>query len=251
MLKQGLRGSGIVIRLIPLLLVGLLASGCVVSTASVGPLQTESQSVELGDAEEVRVEIAMGAGELEVTGGAEELLEADFQYNVAELRPEVEYADGTLVVRQPETNGLPNLQNISDYRNEWDLRLYDEVPMDLSVDVGAGICTLQLAGLSLTGLDVRLGAGEYTIDLRGDWARDLNVSIEAGAASLTVQLPEDVGARVELEAGPHTVDAPGLTREGDFYTNAAYGASDVTLEIDLEMGIGEVNLEVGEAATAG
>ncbi len=183
------------------LFAALLLAGCG-SKARVGALRTESQSVELGDARSVRVEINMGAGDLEVTGGAEKLLEADFTYNVARLKPEVKYTDGTLVVRQPEVNGLPALRGITDFRNEWGLRLYDGVPMDLSVDVGAGASDLQLAGLSLTRLDVSLGAGKYTVDLSGDWARDLDVTIDAGAANISVRLPRDVGVRVEVEAGP-------------------------------------------------
>ena len=51
----------------------------------------------------------MGAGDLEVTGGAEKLLEADFAYNVARLKPEVQYTNGTLVVRQPEHERLARL----------------------------------------------------------------------------------------------------------------------------------------------
>jgi len=233
--------------LITLLIVGtLLLAGCG-SRARVGELQTESQSVELGDDESVRVEIDFGAGNLEVTGGAEKLLEADFTYNVAKLKPEVEYTDGTLHVRQPEIDGLPILQGITDFVNEWGLRLYDEVPMDLSVDMGAGTGDLQLAGLSLTGLNVNLGAGEYTVDLSGDWARDLDVAIDAGAANLRVRLPEEVGVRVKVESGPHTLFAPDLTKDGEFYTNAAYGESEVTLEIDLQAGIGQLYLEVEEA----
>ena len=42
---------------------GLLLSGCA-PELTVGALQTESQSVELGDAKSVGVEINMGAGEL-------------------------------------------------------------------------------------------------------------------------------------------------------------------------------------------
>ena len=221
----------------------LLLAGCG-SKARVGALQTESQSVELGDARSVRVEINLGAGDLEVTGGAEKLLEADFTYNVARLKPEVKYTDGTLVVRQPDVNGLPSLRGITDYRNEWGLRLHDEVPMDLSVDVGAGTSNLQLAGLSLTGLDVSLGAGKYTIDLSGDWARDLDVTIDTGAANITVRLPRDVGVRVVVDAGPTMIDAPGLTQDGNVYTNAAYGVSEVTMQVNMEAGIGQINLEV-------
>ena len=90
------------------LLGGLLLAGCV-PEARVGALQTESQSVELGDAKSVRVQIDMGAGDLKVKGGAEKLLEADFAYNVARLKPEVQYTNGTLVVRQPDDERLARL----------------------------------------------------------------------------------------------------------------------------------------------
>lgn len=136
-----------------------------------------------------------------MTGDADKLLEADFTYNVAKLKPEVGYTDGTLVVRQPNVEGLPVLRGITDYRNEWGLRLYDQVPMNLRVNMGAGNSDLKLAGLSLTGLDVILGAGKSTIDLNGDWVRDLDITIDAGAADVSVRLPRDVGVCVKVDGG--------------------------------------------------
>jgi len=229
------------------LFTAVLLAGCS-SQARVGALRTESQAVDLGNAKSVRVKIDMGAGDLRVTGGAEKLLEAEFNYNVAALKPVVAYTAGTLVIRQPEVNGLPGLRNIADFRNEWGLRLYDEVPMDLSVNMGAGTGDLELNGLSLTGLDVTAGAGEYTIDLTGNWTRDLDVTIDSGAAYITLRLPRDIGARVEVAEGPHTIDATGLTNDGGVYTNAAYGMSDVTLHVHVEAGIGGINLEVEDIA---
>src|SRR5512142_3334335 len=123
--------------LIAFVLAAALLAGCG-SRARVGELRSEAQSVELRNAKSVDVNINMGAGNLTVNAGSAKLLEADFTYNVAKLKPEVEYTDGTLVVRQPEVNGMPALQGIADFRNEWGLRLYDGVPMDLRVDVGAG-----------------------------------------------------------------------------------------------------------------
>jgi hypothetical protein len=224
---------------------GLLLGGCA-PRARVGELRTESQSVELGDASSVRIEIDFGAGDLQVSGGAQELLEADFTYNVARLKPEVEYEDGTLAVSQPDEKGLPDLRNITDFRNDWGLHLYDDLPMDLQVNVGGGTGDLQLAGLSLTGLDVSLGAGDFTVDLRGDWARDLDVTIDAGAADINVLLPEDIGVRVDVERGPVMIETSGLAKDGDVYTNAAYGVSEVTLQVDMDAGIGRINLEVEE-----
>lgn len=221
----------------------LLFTGCN-TRARVGPSQTESRSVELGDASSVRVQINMGAGNLEVTGGADKLLEAGFTYNVARLKPEVEYTDGTLVVRQPEAEGLPVLQDISDFRIDWDLRLHDQVPMELSVEMGAGNSDLQLANLSLTGLDITLGAGASKVDLRGDWQRDLDVTVDTGAANVTLLLPNEVGVRVEVDRGPTVIDAPGFVQVGNVYKNAAYGASAVTLHVNIQAGIGLINLEV-------
>ncbi len=230
--------------LIALVLVAaLLLAGCG-SQARVGALRTESQSVELGDAKSVRVKINLGAGDLELTGGADKLLEADFNYNVAILKPEVKYKNGTLVVRQPDYSGIPDLIGIGEYRNEWGLRLSDEVPMDLSVNMGAGTSDLKLAGLSLTGLDITLGAGTYTIDLTGDWPRNLDVTIDSGAAFITMRLPRDVGTRVVVDRGANLIDTTGLSQDGDVYTNAAYGVSEVTMQVNLKAGIGQINLDV-------
>lgn len=226
-----------------------LLAGCN-PALKVGALQTESQSVALGDAESLRVQILMGAGDLEVTSGAEGLLEADFTYNVARLKPVIDFTEDTLVVRHPNIEGVPSLLGITEYRNEWDLRLAGDVPMDMTVEMGGGSGDLQLAGLSVTGLDVNVGAGDYAIDLSGDWSQDADVAIDAGAANLRLQLPADVGARVEVDAGPHTVSTTGLTQAGPVYTNAAYGEAQVTLDVRIQAGIGHIDLDVVEAAAA-
>ncbi len=211
----------------------------------VGELHSEYHTVKLGDGRAVSVEIDFGAGKLELTGGAEKLLEGDFNYNVARLKPELAYTGGDrLVVRQPDVNGMPNWVNVAAFRNEWGLRLSDRVPMDLKVNVGAGSGDLKLAGLSLTGLYINVGAGTYTIDLTGDWARNLDVKIDAGAGLINVRLPREVGARVNVADGPHLIATGGLTLDGDAYTNAAYGVSNVTMRVDVEAGIGQVNLDV-------
>jgi outer membrane murein-binding lipoprotein Lpp len=241
--KQIMRTNYLLITRV--LFAALLLAGCG-SGARVGELRSESQSVDLDDAKSVRVEINMGAGDLEVTGGADQLLEADFTYNVDKLKPEVKYTDGTLVVWQPGAKGLSVLRDITDYRNEWGLRLNNEVPMDLSVDVGAGSSDLRLADLSLTGLAITLGAGGSTIDPSGDWARDLDVTINAGAGDIIVRLPRDVGTRVQVDAGVGTIESPGLEQDGNIYTNATYRESDMTLHVDIDAGVGQINLEVAD-----
>jgi hypothetical protein len=228
--------------LISILLVGILLLASCNPALRVGALQTESQSVKQGDAKSVSVNIDFGAGVLDVTGGAEDLLDADFTYNVSKIKPEVTYTDGTLKVSQPETKGMPALLSVTDFRNEWGLRLSNDVPMDLNVNVGAGTSNLKFAGLLLSGLGITLGASQGTIDLTGAWAHDLDVTIDAGASNITVLLPKNVGVHVVVDRGPTVIDTQGLTQDGDVYTNAAYGESGVTMHIDLKTGIGIVSL---------
>jgi hypothetical protein len=190
------------------------------------------------------VEIDLGAGELNVAGGADELMEADFTYNVAALKPDVEFRGRNLTIRQPEVD-IASFADLPDYRYEWDLRFNDDVPMDISINLGTGKMDLEMAGLSLTALEVDMGASRSTLDLTGDWASDFDTNIKGGVSSLTVHLPSSIGVRVEI-SGISRINASDLTKEGSAYVNDAYGKSDVTLDIFIEAGLGEINLEIGE-----
>jgi hypothetical protein len=213
-------------------------------TPRIGEMQRESQSVDLENAQSARAELRMGAGELNVSGGADALMEADFSYNVADWEPEVSYDvsgdTGELRVKQGSGGGIPG----GDARNEWEVRFNDAVPTDLHLEMGAGESTLNLDSLTLTGLELQMGAGEATVDLTGDYGRDLEASIQGGVGEATVLLPSKVGVRARAEGGIGEINAEGLQREGDSYVNDAYGGSDVTLEVDVQGGVGEINLEV-------
>ncbi|NIN65916.1 MAG: hypothetical protein GTO63_14735 [Anaerolineae bacterium] len=224
-------------------IVALLISGC----ATQGPPQTESQTVALGEAESVRVEIMMGGGALLVRGGAEDLLEADFTYRHQSWRPQVEYSvagsEGSLTIRQPSTlvvvpgGGVPA---------EWDLRLNSDVPMNMDITFGGGGGALDLGNLNLRRVDIKFGGGGAKIDLTGEWERDVDVSIIGGAGGVSLTLPRDVGVRVDVTRGLGSVDASGLRKEGDAYVNDVYGESDVTLQVDVVVGVGGVDLELGD-----
>ncbi|WP_420630549.1 toast rack family protein [Candidatus Leptofilum sp.] len=225
-----------------------LLAGCI-SQVAVGPTQTDSQSVELGDVDSVRVEIKMGIGELDVTSGASNLLDAEFTYNIEDWKPEVNYETrgdiGELQITQPggEINGIPD-DNI-EYR--WEIALQNDVPMSLDVDLGVGESNLTLGGLQLQTLVVDTGVGESTIDLTGNWQDDVDVEINGGVGEATIYLPDNVGLRVEANTGIGSLVVNGLQREGDsdLYTNESYGNADVNMTVDISGGIGEITVLVG------
>src|ERR671921_2071819 len=135
---------GVVVLLIAMMAAtAVLAGACGTqpggSQQQVGKMQSESNSVALENADSARAQLKMGAGELNITGGADQLMEADFSYNVAAWKPKVSYdvsgKKGELVVEQGSANG-GDLSGGA--RNEWDISLNDEVPTDLVVQMGAG-----------------------------------------------------------------------------------------------------------------
>jgi N-terminal domain of toast_rack, DUF2154 len=243
----------------------LLTTLAVVATgtsilAAVGPatadtLHTEHRVVTVGAARSVDVHLRIGAGRLQVGGGAPTLMEAHFRYNRDDWRPEIRYAvrvgHGRLTVRQPSANNAGNstpFQYASNDRNDWNVRLNSHVPLGLGVEEGAGTSTLQLGSLSLTGLDVKLGAGETTLNLAGNWLHSFDAMVRAGVGQLTIVLPRRVSARVTVQRGPGAsvgaIEANGLQQVGgNSYVNSAYGSSPVTVNVTIEQGVGTIVLE--------
>ena len=227
----------------------LTTVGCI-GGLEVGPTQTETETIERNDASSVRVDIQMGIGKLNVDGGANDLLDAGFTYNVPAWKPEVAYevrgGEGRLTVSQPDAEikslNIPD----SDIEYEWDLKLNDDVPMDLEIDLGVGESYLELGGLLLTDLDINMGVGETTVDLTGDWQQSVDINIDGGIGSTTVILPSNVGVQVKTETGIGSINVHGLIANGDTYSNAAYDSADVILTIDVNGGIGEINLQMEE-----
>jgi len=164
-------------------------------------------------------------------------------------KPEVRYDvtgdRGTLTIQQP--SGRHNYRGRTRY--EWDIRLNDQVPMTMNANLGAGKANLILAGLNLSHLNLNVGAGEADIDLDGAWQHDLAASIHGGVGKLTLHLPVDVGVRARMQGGLGAIHANGFTRKGDVYTNSTYGESKVSLNIDIQGGMGEVNLMLGGGGT--
>ncbi len=182
---------------------------------------------------------------MHITGGADQLMDGDFSYNVSEWKPKVSYdvsdQNGELVVKQGGAEGT-SLDGKA--RNEWDIRFNDEVPTDLVVQMGAGESDLDLDSLTLEGLVLQMGAGKTTVDLTGDYAKDFDASIQGGVGEATVLLPSGIGVKAKAVGGLGKINAEGLKRVGDSYVNDAYGEADVNLSVDVKGGVGEINLEV-------
>ena len=216
--------------------------GCEISTAPTGPTQHESKSVDLDKSEMARVNLKMGAGNLNIKGGSSKLVEADFTYNVPSWKPQFRYENtgvrGDLTIEEPSNSAVH--ENNTKYA--WDLRFNDDLPMDLTVNFGAGEADLNLGSMSLRSLDIEMGVGELKLDLRGQPKRSYNVKIRGGVGEATVHLPKDVGIEADAQGGIGGISASGLHKEEGRYINDALASAKTKIYLNIRGGIGNINL---------
>ena len=218
------------ISALSLAIVVLASLGCIQPVEKIGPLHNETSVASIVGAKAENVQVVMGLGELFLGGGAKDLMDANFIYNVVSWKPEVSYTtsndEGSLAIKQPAGGGA----SLSvDVKYQWIVRLNDKVPMNLSAILGTGDARLSLGGMMLTRLDVKAGASNVTLNLSGPWKRDLNASIASGVGDLTIILPRKTGTVVYVRQGIGSIEASsGLMSRDDTYINEAYGKTSTT-----------------------
>ncbi len=221
----------------------LVVSGCgLLRTTRVGETVTDTETIELGAANAVRVQVHMGAGVLAIAGDADSVVDATFRYNVSSWKPHIEYringSQGELVVDH-EGKLIPVGGSLI---NEWDLLLSNAVPIELEIETGAVESVLDFRGLDLAGLRINTGAGSTDVDLSSALDHDLEVRISGGLGDLSVKLPSDMGVKVSADSTIGGLTNSGLRRDGDTYVNQAYGSSPHTLFLKVSAGVGSINL---------
>lgn len=114
--------------------------------------------------------------------------------------------------------------------------------------MGAGQGILDLRDIRLSALDIDGGVGELKLDLSGERDQDLNVDIDCGIGSAMIYLPADIGVSVHINGGIGSVNAHGLYKKNGVYKNDAFGESDFAITIQIDAGIGSIELKTRKAS---
>lgn len=241
--SSGGRDTGWIIGLVVFFLILAAVSSSSMRHRRVDAATTHNtNTVDLQGANAVIATVEFGAGELDLSGGSQHLMDADFSYREYAGPPRVNYyvsgTTGNLSIRDTGEAGI----HFGGDDSHWDLKLANDVPLELNLKMGAGQGDFHTQGIEVTRLDVQIGAGEFDLDLTGPWKKDLNGEIHGGVGEATIRLPKDVGVSVHASGGLGSVDASGLHENGDEYFNDAYGKTPVTIHLNVEGGIGQINL---------
>ena len=188
-----------------LLLVAALAlTGC--SSEPAGPDLHVSQTIDRDTSELVRVNLDLSGGTIKVAGGTDKLAAATFNYGANASKPEVEYStsasDGNLIIKQSGSSST-----LAHTSKDWDLRLNQNVPMEIEVHIGSGEARLKLGVLTLRSVNVEIRRGRTRSGHRGSPKASYQVRVRGGAGNATIHLPSSVGVEAEATGAIGDIDA--------------------------------------------
>jgi hypothetical protein len=230
-------------RLLAVVGAAALLGGCGFDSVATDETRTETVSFEPDGTKTLRVELRMGGGELNVKSGTAKLMEGTFAYNVAEWKPVVDYraggtSTGELKLSQPNSSGSSFGHSV----NNWDVKLNDELSLDVTASLGAGEANLELGRMNLIRVDVSIGAGKLEVDLRGEPKRDYAVQIRGGVGETVVYLPKDVGIVATATKGIGDISTEGLESRDGAWVNPGRIGAPVTVRVDVKGGVGAIRL---------
>lgn len=228
----------------------LITTGCSALesiTFGKGKVNEFEVKVEKDSVRDLEVNLQLGVGEMNVSGGASEWVTGDIEYSNERMEPVVQYDldgdKGDIVIKQKKNVNVS--AGFSNMKNGWYLQLTNDVPIDLRVESGAADTNLDLRGLQLRELRVDAGVGDVEVDLSGGWQESFDVDIATGVGETTVILPESVGVQIKSEEGVGKANFDGFTSyRNNTYVNEAFETADVIITVKVETGVGEMNFQL-------
>ncbi|NLW55633.1 MAG: hypothetical protein GX050_03240 [Firmicutes bacterium] len=128
-------------------------------------------------------------------------------------------------------------------RSVWKLNLSPQLPWEIELQTGAIKGNLNLTGIPLHQLNLKIGASAMEIRLGGNGQYSL-VRIDTGASDLRIFVPVSVGLRVKLDGA---LTKTNLEASGLFFSNHRFVSENyesAAERIDLELNLAVSRLEI-------
>ncbi|HNT53974.1 MAG TPA: toast rack family protein [Anaerolineaceae bacterium] len=175
--------------IIPLIVLALVSMACSftvnIPTIKTGETQTTTLQEPIpAGTDPMRLEIEMGAGELDIRAGAQAFLEGTIECNVDAWQPDIRRSTNSVEITQQSTGNVSVPED--KLVNDWELRL-GNYPTDLSIKAGAYQGEIDLTGLPIVDLEIADGASQSTVtfDAPNPVAMD-RLRYETGASQVTL-----------------------------------------------------------------
>lgn len=195
---------------------------------SVGPggLVTAETVARQGDSE-LALTISYGSGALRLSGGATELVSVRSTHEDIDLQR----------IARSGTSASVSVRSRDDRMTlggrSWDVRVPSDIPVALTMALGAGSFDIDLTDVMITRALVNNGASDLTVHLPRPKG-SVPVTISTGASSVTLIMPAGAEYRVTTSGA--------LTTTNGLQESAGYAAAADRLTITLSSGVSTITI---------
>ena len=244
--KRGPKGIGSLIGAV-IVLVVLAASIWLVSnpiqSMKMSPGNAITQSLDGAKAARVNLEPPAGYLSVKVLEDSPSLLEGNIALQGSEsFSKDFSVQNGTAVLRLKGEGVYIGFGPTGSKSRKWDMRLNGGVPVDLSVNMGAGDANLDLSQLNLTAAQVNMAVGSTTMILPA--AGKLNITLSGAIQSVTLIMPPSTALRVHLRGGLTATSMPaGFIQDAKVYTSENYDSSANQVDVYVNQAIGALTVQ--------
>jgi hypothetical protein len=157
-----------------------------------------------------------------------------------DTRYDVSNGLGTLRIGPRDGSGLNGSGSVDLDAGRVALRFNRTIPLNLRIDTGAAVSTLNLADLHVTNLTIQTGASRSQIMLPAHG--ETTVRIEGGAATIALAIPDTVAARIMVDDGPNAIqiDQTRFPKDGREYRSPGFDTATDRATIRLSVGASRV-----------
>jgi hypothetical protein len=198
-----------------------------------------------------QLKIQMGAGSLNLSGGANKWVVGTVDYNLPELKPDATLTGNNLLISQD--NKLSGNLPLSKPVNIWNLKL-GNIPMDLVINAGAYDGKLDLGGIALRNLTVSDGASTSAVNFASPNPEKMQtLSYSTGASKVDFSnLANANFSEMDFSggAGSYTLDFSGkLQQDATVHIDGGVSSFKVIIpattpcKVTVEGGLNNINLQ--------
>jgi len=228
----------------------LLILGCLLAAIYCGPpergMEMESLVQEMGGVGEADIEIKLAAGELIIGSltDSPNLMEGQFQYRGEGLRASksFEVLDSKGRLRLESRRGA-FFWPFGGRGYRWDIELTPQIPLALSIETGIGGAALDLRGLQVASLDLKVGVGSVNVVFPASAGLTI-AKVDGGVGDLTLEIPSNVAAMIKMDLGIGSldIDEGRFPKSGDRYLSPDFATAENRLELEVDGGIGRISV---------
>lgn len=195
---------------------------------------------EYPEIERASIKLNLDVGKLVLGESTPLLYECISQYRFKEFEPfekfsHTEKEADILIYHSPVTRKVIS----SNIKNNWELKLNNQIIYDLSVETGAIDVDCNLSDFKVEKLYIESGASNINLVLP---QYNSKIIIDTGVSNINIAIPKNVGATVNIDSGIAVKDLDDFIKRSGTYISHNYNESEYKTEIEIDCGVSNIDI---------